>query len=96
MEKLRYSLSVECLRAMNKFDEAEKYCYRLLQQFSSNEPPLIIIHDELAKIVMNRDNHIVSDQLHGLSIDDRKETVCGNLVNSIAVSNSNGKIHIID
>jgi hypothetical protein len=84
------------LRAMNKFDEAEKYCHRLLQQFSSDESSLIIIHDELAKIVMNRDNQVVGDQLHEKSIDDKKETECDNLVNSIAISDSNGKIYIIN
>jgi tetratricopeptide (TPR) repeat protein len=62
------------LRAMQKFDEAEKYCHRLLQHFSPNDSLLGILYDELAEIASNKNDHELSDQWHQKAIKIKKKT----------------------
>ena len=45
------------LRALNRFDEAETYCRRLLRHFCSDETSLAIVHDELAEIASDTSDH---------------------------------------
>ena len=84
---------IRVLYAMKKFDEAEKYCHRLLQYFSSNESFLGILYDELAKVASNKNDHDLSTQWHEKSMKIKKKFGSGSSDNSIAASNANHKIN---
>jgi len=81
------------LRAVEKFDEAEKYCHHLLQYFSSNDSLLGILYDELAEIASNKGDHDLSDQWHQKSIQIKKKTGSNSFGNSTGTISCNGKIY---
>jgi hypothetical protein len=70
------------LREMKKLDEAEKYCHRLLQDFSSNDSLLGILYDELAKIASSKSDYYLSDQWHQKSIQIKKKMSSDSFTNS--------------
>jgi hypothetical protein len=81
------------LRAMKKFDEADKYCHRLLRHFSSNDSLLAILYDELAEIASGKGDNNMNAKWHKKSLNIKKKTGFNSFVNSGGVTNSNGKIH---
>ncbi len=82
----------QVLREMKKFDEAEKYCHRLLRDFSSDDFLLGILYDELAEIASSKSDHSLSDQWQQKSIQIKKKTGSGSVGSSHASSNYTGKI----
>jgi hypothetical protein len=63
------------LCAMEKFDEAENYCQRLLRHFCSDEASLAIVHDELAEIASSKsDNDLINESYVKTGFDNSAET----------------------
>jgi hypothetical protein len=81
------------LRAMEKFDEAGKYCRRLLQHFSSNESLLSIVYDELAEIAVIKRDYDLRDQWHQKSIEIKKKIGSASVGNSAVASDNKGNIY---
>jgi hypothetical protein len=60
---------------MEKFDEAENYCQRLLRHFCSDEASLAIVHDELAEIASSKsDNDLINESYVKTGFDNSAET----------------------
>jgi len=79
------------LREMKKFDEAEKYCHRLLQEFSSNNVSLGTLYLELAEIAAGKNDSNLSDQWRKKAMEMEKKTESESFDNSIEANNNNGK-----
>jgi hypothetical protein len=79
------------LREMKKFDEAEKYCHRLLRDFSSNDPLLGILYDELAEIASSKSDYSLSDQWHQKAIKIKKKTGSSSVGSGTGAVSYNGK-----
>ena len=81
----------QALRAMKKFDEAEKYCHRLLQQFFMDDSSLYVVYDELAEIASTKGDYNLSNQYQQKSIKIKKKIEpdrCDNVVEAVSY---NGK-----
>ena len=83
---------IRVLCAMEKFHEAEKYCERLLQQFSSDESALAIVYGELAKIALNKNDSALHAQWNKELMKIQKKVGSNYADNSTAIGNSNSKI----
>jgi hypothetical protein len=79
------------LREMKKLDEAEKYCHRLLEEFSSNNSSLSVLYLELAEIASEKNDSNLSAQWREKAIEIEKKTQTDTLDNNTETNNNNGK-----
>jgi hypothetical protein len=68
------------LRAMRKIDEAEKYCQRLLRNFSWSDTFSDILHNELVQITSSKNEYDSNDQLHEKLIQMQIKTDSSNSI----------------
>jgi hypothetical protein len=79
------------LREMKKLDEAEKYCHRLLEEFSSNNSLRSVLYLELAEIASEKNDSNLSDEQCNKAIEIEEKTQTDTLDNNTETNNNNGK-----
>ena len=83
----------QILREMKKFDDAEKYCHRLLHEFSLDESLLGIVYLELAEIASNKRDYQLNNRCHEKAMKIKKKTESDSFFNSAGAANYSGKLY---